>query len=220
MEQDPARFDIDDRFEGDGRSIRFMTPYHDQGEDWIDASYDGELRIYGRDSLFSQMNPSVMATPATSFEYTLQTKVSFAPVHYSQGAGVGLYYDNNNWLYARLCCSDDEKSCVLRVLQARLGARIEHKAHEVEVPSGTAEIRIDYSYGSATVLYRLEEQDSWVQLCDPFDVEYLSDEGVNGEPGEIGGFTALFNFIGAVDSFQHESYGSFSYYTVTNTSSR
>lgn len=220
VEQDPARFDIDDRFEGDGRSIRFMTPYHDQGEDWIDASYDGELRIYGRDSLFSQMNPSVMATPATSFEYTLQTKVSFAPVHYSQGAGVGLYYDNNNWLYARLCCSDDEKSCVLRVLQARLGARIEHKAHEVEVPSGTAEIRIDYSYGSATVLYRLEEQDSWVQLCDPFDVEYLSDEGVNGEPGEIGGFTALFNFIGAVDSFQHESYGSFSYYTVTNTSSR
>ena len=48
------------------------------------------------------------------------------------------------------------------------------------------------------------------------DVCYLSDEGVNGEPGEIGGFTALFNFIGSVDAHQHDSHGDFAYYQVKN----
>ncbi len=41
---------------------------------------------------------------------------------------------------------------------------------------------------------------------------------VNGMPGEIGGFTGLFNFIGAVDAHQHQSYADFAYYKVTNHS--
>ena len=45
---------------------------------------------------------------------------------------------------------------------------------------------------------------------------YLSDEGVNGEPGEIGGFTGLFNFIGAIDAHQHDSFAEFDYYFVKN----
>lgn len=216
VEQDFSRFDICDRFEGTGRSIRYMTPYHEQDDSWIDASHDGELRIYGRNSLFSQMTPSVMATPAQSFSYVVQTKVEFHPVHYSQSAGLGLYYDNNNWLFARLCLDGNERDVVLRVAQAKLGERIDHEFFQVSVPEGAAEIRIEYHFGTARVFYRTSEGATWTQVGKDFDVEYLSDEGVNGEPGEIGGFTALFNFIGAVDAYQHESFGTFSYYTVTN----
>lgn len=45
---------------------------------------------------------------------------------------------------------------------------------------------------------------------------YLSDEGVNGEKGEIGGFTGLFNFIASVDAYQRQSYADFDYYYVIN----
>ena len=48
------------------------------------------------------------------------------------------------------------------------------------------------------------------------DVTYLSDEGVNGESGEIGGFTGLFNFIGTVDAHQHDSFADFQFYKVVN----
>ena len=48
-------------------------------------------------------------------------------------------------------------------------------------------------------------------------MSYLSDEGVNGEVGEIGGFTGLFNFIGAVDAHQRKSFADFSYYHVKNS---
>ena len=216
IQQDLSRFDIDDHFEGAGRDLRYMTPYHDQSDEWVDASHDGELRIYGRNSLFSQMTPSVMATRATSFSYALQTKVEFHPVHYSQSAGAGLYYDNNNWLYARICQAGNERDTVLRVMTAKLGERFDYEFDEAPAPDGIAEIRIEYRFGTAKVLYRLPESDAWTQLGCDFDVDYLSDEGVNGEPGEIGGFTALFNFIGAVDAYQHESYGTFSYYTVKN----
>lgn len=64
--------------------------------------------------------------------------------------------------------------------------------------------------------YQLPEQKGWQPLGGPVNVDYLSDEGVNGEPGEIGGFTGLFNFMGAVDDHQHDSVATFNYYRVTN----
>lgn len=61
-----------------------------------------------------------------------------------------------------------------------------------------------------------KDADEYKDLLLDTDVDYISDEGVNGEPGEIGGFTGLFNFIGTVDSYQHESEAKFYKYKVTN----
>ena len=105
---------------------------------------------------------------------------------------------------------------MLRILQAKQGARSDYYFDEVPVPDNSAEIKLHYEFGQVTVFYRLNENDGWQQLGGQYDLAYLSDEGVNGEPGEIGGFTGLFNFIGAVDAYQHQSFGRFSYYTVKN----
>lgn len=215
VQQDLSSFDINDDFTNNEYDLRFMTPYHSQSNDWVKVT-DGNLRIYGRNSFFSQVSPSVMGTRATSLDYELQTKVTLKPDHYSETAGVGLYYDSNNWFYVRLCQSDDEQSIVLRILQAYQGKRKDYYFDEVLVPNDTAEIKIDYHFGNVTVWYRFNSTDTWQQLGGEFDLAYLSDEGVNGEPGEIGGFTGLFNFIGAVDAYQHQSFGEFEYYKVKN----
>lgn len=209
--------DVLEYFESSEYSKQFMTPYQAQTIDWVNTTERlGFLRIYGGDSFFSQVNPSIMATRATSFLYEIDTKVSFNPNHYSETAGVGLYYDSNNWVYLHITYSEITKGPILSVLQAKLGERKEIFQPIIEVPSGTLELKIIYNMGFAEMYYRLVDQEEWQLVMEKIDVTYLSDEGVNGEPGEIGGFTGLFNFIGSVDAHQRDSFADFQFYKVVN----
>lgn len=209
--------DVQEYFESSEYSNQFMTPYQAQTIEWVNTTErPGFLRIYGGDSFFSQVNPSIMATRATSFLYEIDTKVIFKPNHYSETAGVGLYYDSNNWVYLHITYSEITKGPVLSVLQAKLGERKEIFQPIIEVPSGTVELKIIYNMGFAEMYFRLVDQEEWQLVMEKIDVTYLSDEGVNGESGEIGGFTGLFNFIGTVDAHQHDSFADFQFYKVVN----
>lgn len=212
--QKPTENLLDD-FE-EGYALQFVTPYHEQDPSWVTTKErKGYLRIYGRDSLFSKVEPSIMATRATSFNYSVQTKLTFHPYHFSETAGLGLYYDSNNWLYAHLTYCERQQGTVLTILQAELGARKEFVDIRINIPNQSVELKICYNYGCAQLFYRLTADSDWIVLTEELDVKCLSDEGVNGEPGEIGGFTGLFNFIGAVDAKQHQTFADFDYYYVT-----
>lgn len=212
--------DIDADFTQATPDKHFMTPYRGQSADWVNTSErPGYLRIHGGNSFFSQVAPAIMATRTTSLDYQVQTTLAFQPTHYSQTAGLGLYYDSNNWLYACLCQADDSHGTILKVLQAKLGERLDHYQIAVEVPENTVQLRLTYLDGQATLTYQRPQDTDWLPLGTAFDVQYLSDEGVNGAPGEIGGFTGLFNFIGSVDAYQHQSFADFSTYRVTNHTS-
>lgn len=212
--RDAQKDDVYDGFSSGMLSKKFMTPYHQPDLSWVSVQR-GHLVLCGRESFFSQNDPSILATRATSFSYQLQTKLDFHPVHYSQTAGAGLYYDSNNWIYAYVGFSDKEDQRVISILQAKLGQRIAFDFDTVRIPDGAVpELRWQYHYGRAQAFYRLGEEAEWQAIADACDVSYLSDEGVNGEPGEIGGFTALFNFIGSVDAYQHDSQAKFFYYQV------
>lgn len=78
------------------------------------------------------------------------------------------------------------------------------------------QLKILYKFGVATVLTKKPEDDNWDTIVSDIDVTYLSDEGVNGEKGEIGGFTGLFNFLAVTDSHQRNSFEDFRYYEVIN----
>lgn len=210
-----SRFDILEDFSRNEYGKEFMTPYHQQNASWVRIR-NGHLEIEGRNSLFSQQEPSIMATRATSFAYEIQAELSFKPDHYSETAGIGLYYDSNNWLYAYIGLDDREENLVLSILQAKLGQRISYDFDKIQISREHLELKVVYDYGMAKVFYRLDSQEAWENIGGIIDVRYLSDEGVNGEPGEIGGFTGLFNFMGCVDAHQHDSYGEFYYYQVRN----
>lgn len=210
-----SRFDILEDFSRNEYGKEFMTPYHQQNASWV-RTRNGHLEIEGRNSLFSQQEPSIMATRATSFAYEIQAELSFKPDHYSETAGIGLYYDSNNWLYAYIGLDDREENLVLSILQAKLGQRISYDFDKIQISREHLELKVVYDYGMAKVFYRLDSQAVWENIGGTIDVRYLSDEGVNGEPGEIGGFTGLFNFMGCVDAHQHDSYGEFYYYQVRN----
>lgn len=210
-----SRFDILEDFSRNEYGKEFMTPYHQQNDSWVRIR-NGHLEIEGRNSLFSQQEPSIMATRATSFAYEIQAELSFKPDHYSETAGIGLYYDSNNWLYVYIGLDDREENLVLSILQAKLGQRISYDFDKIQISREHLELKVVYDYGMAKVFCRLDSQEAWENIGGIIDVRYLSDEGVNGEPGEIGGFTGLFNFMGCVDAHQHDSYGEFYYYQVRN----
>lgn len=217
VKQDLTINDIHEDFRNSTYDARFMTPYREQNQKWVTTQKNpGHLTITGGNSFFSKVNPAIMATRATSLNYTLTTKVAFIPAHYSQTAGLGLYYDSNNWLYLHLTQSANENGTVIKLLQAKLGNRLDDRFTEIPVPNNTAELQLTYINGTVSLAYRLTDQSSWQPFGTAIDVTYLSDEGVNGEPGEIGGFTGLFNFIGSVDAYQHQSHADFNYYTVVN----
>lgn len=208
------KWDIFDDFSSPNYAKEFMTPYHQQDPSWVKIN-NGRLVICGRGSLFSQYNSSILATRATSFAYYLQTKLDFRPEHYSQTAGIGLYYDADNWIYAHIRLNDSENCRIISILQAKLGQRLTFDFDNVLLPEeAMPELRWHYQNGRAQAFYRLDHKSAWQFIATPIDVSYLSDEGVNGEPGEIGGFTGMFNFIGSVDAYQHASQANFFYYQI------
>ena len=209
-----GRYDVYDDFATGTYSKKLMTPYHWQDASWAQVK-DGHLEIKGANSLFSQHKPSILASRATAFRYTVQAKLAFEPDHYSETAGIGLYYDSNNWLYAHIALDDREERKVLSLMQAKLGERIVFEFDTVPLTDMPVELKIEYDYGTANVFYRVNDA-AWTAWIEKIDVSYLSDEGVNGEPGEIGGFTGLFNFMGSVDAHQHDSHAEFYYYKVEN----
>lgn len=215
--QQPTAITIHEDF-STGISKHFMTPYHLATEEWVTTT-NGQLHLKGRDSLFSQVEPSILATRATSFDYEVETTLHFQPEHYAQTAGTGLYYDSNNWIYANVTYDESQQIPVLTLLQAQLGNRQEF--HSIRIPVGDrpVSVRFHYDDGYVQFFYRFAQEDAWTALSDVLDVRYLSDEGVNGEPGEIGGFTALFNFIASVDSYQRQSVAVFKQYSVTHQGS-
>ncbi|GAB2028081.1 family 43 glycosylhydrolase [Lactovum odontotermitis] len=209
-------WDIDDDF-SEEYDLRFMTPYREQNTSWVNTSErPGYLRIHGENSFFSQMNPSILATRATSMNYSVATKLEFKPGHYSETAGLGLYYDSNNWLYLHLTYSEENRNTILTILQAKLGQRIEFPYQKISIPEDDVKLKIIYKDGFVNLQYQREQDSDWMTFLENVDVTYLSDEGVNGEEGEIGGFTGLFNFIGSVDAHQRDSYADFDYYKVKN----
>lgn len=193
-----------------------MTPYSSQNKNWVTVTEQNKLRITGGNSLFSKFEPHILASRATSFNYTVETEAAFNPDHYSETAGLGLYYDSNNWLYLTINYEEESHQSYLTIVQAKLGERITYDQHRVPVVfADPTNLKIKYNNGFATLMYKFNDSE-WQVLQADIDVKYLSDEGVNGAPGEIGGFTGLFNFIGAVDAHQHNSFADFNYYHVIN----
>ncbi|MGQ2283411.1 family 43 glycosylhydrolase [Leuconostoc pseudomesenteroides] len=214
------RNDLIFNFDNNTIPQEFMTPYHFQDDSWVRVNKNSQnLRIYGGNSLFSKDKPNILATRAISFNYEIKTAIKFKPLHYSQSAGVGLYYDSNNWIYFNLFWSEEENRKKIRISQSKLSERIQYNYVESPVDSETIDVKVTYNDGKVSAYFKDKDNETFKTIQENIDVTYLSDEGVNGAPGEIGGFTGLFNFIGSVDAYQHESYADFEYYYVTSKES-
>jgi xylan 1,4-beta-xylosidase len=80
----------------------------------------GWLRIYGRESLSSLFEQSLLARRQTSFACQAQTRVEFHPTHFSQAAGLICWYDTETYYYLQLT-HDDRQGVVLQIVLSDKG---------------------------------------------------------------------------------------------------
>jgi len=72
-------------------------------ESWLSLkARPGWLRLRGRDSQHSLFNQSLVARRLQHFTATIETRLEFAPEHFTQGAGLICYYDTRTHFYLRV----------------------------------------------------------------------------------------------------------------------
>ncbi|GEP23923.1 glycoside hydrolase family 43 protein [Lentilactobacillus diolivorans] len=189
--------------------LHLMSPYGPRTEEWCSLKErSGWLRIHGRQSFFSQFQVSLLASRIDSFKSIVSTKVEFNPIHYSQSAGLTLYYDNSNWLFARLYHSETLNSTALAIMKGEKGNKDEYILDRVALPGGKAELKAEIDYGQVQFFYRTNENTEWRKLGDLIDISFMSDE-------QTGGFTGLMGGIGTWDAYRRQSFADFKYFKIT-----
>lgn len=101
--------------------------------DWADTSErPGFLRLRGRESPHSLFQQSILAQRIQSFHATAQCVLEFDPKHFSQCAGLIIYYDTRHHYYLRVT-HDEKLGKVVGVVQTDAGVYLEHTPCQIAI---------------------------------------------------------------------------------------
>ena len=108
-EDEPVRED----FNTDKLNIHFQTLRSPADESWLTLKErQGFLRLYGRGSLCSLFDQSLVARRQQAFCYTAGTVVEFEPENFKHMAGLVCYYNTENYYYLRITHDKTIGKCI------------------------------------------------------------------------------------------------------------
>jgi xylan 1,4-beta-xylosidase len=172
-----------------GLDRRFATLRGPATPNWMRTGPAG-LELVGRDSLFSIFDVSLMAARLEEFDADASTTVTFDPCHFSQSAGLVVYYDNRNFAYARITFDEVSKSRTLGLTIARGGDKFEFPLRERVLPD-RVKVGLAASIRRGAVEFRFGvDGGQWESLSAPLDISHLSDESAGGFTGTFVGLAA------------------------------
>lgn len=172
-----------------GVGVHFSVPRGPWNDSWSRVS-GGVLELTGRDSLHSRFDVSLVATRLRGFEAQASCTVAFEPTHFSQSAGLTVFYDHRNHLFARVSYSERVRGRTLSVVQAVTGTPMDEVLAEIPIPAGDVELRADLSNGRVQFSWRVADSE-FVEIGEPIDSSYMSDETVRGFTGQFVGMAAV-----------------------------
>ena len=194
-----------DDFSAPELALRYSTVRGRLSDDWerLDA---GRLHLRGRQALTSRFDVSLIATPLQAVTATITTTVEFDPTHFSQSAGLTLYYDENNHLYLRVYRSESLNARALGIDVVERGVRRELRSDRRAIGDGPVTLvavlvegRLQFRAG----LVGVEPTDVGPAL----DATILSDETAGGFTGTMVGITAR-------DAFRRELWAEFESFSI------
>lgn len=181
----PASLDVETDF-GDGLGPRFAVPRGPIDSSWLRTGADG-LTLRGRDSLHSHFDVSLVATRLTGFTARASTAVAFSPEHFSQHAGLSLFYDGAAHVSIRVGWSEGSRQKRIMLVRAHGGPSLDQVLAEAEAPLGEVELAVDIDAGTAQFSYRRSDQAGWTPLGESVLTDYMSDEARRGFTGQFVG---------------------------------
>ena len=131
--------------------------------------------------------------------------MDFQPDHFSQTAGLTLFYDNRNFSYLRITWDEVCQSRMLGVVHLRAGQKTEFPLAEIAIDDGEVTLRADIRLGGLQFSAKLGGQ--WVRIGPELDVTGLSDD-------VIGGFTGTFVGIACSDGLSRSRAATFGHFSL------
>jgi len=197
-------------FDGPTLPAEFQTLREPADPSWCTLSErPGWLRLYGRLSLFSNYEQSLVGRRVQHLSCEAGTLIDFSPRHYLQTAGLCAFYDDQNWFYLAVS-HDEEKGRVLRlvvndahILSEPLGA--------IAVPAGPLRLRARIEAPALRFSWSAEAGD-WNELDMELDASLLSDD-----VGERFRFTGAFFALCAQDHTNLRMPADFRYFRYSGT---
>jgi xylan 1,4-beta-xylosidase len=151
----------------------------------------GQLRLYGRESIGSLFEQTIVARRQQGHCFSASTCMEFEPAHFQQMAGLVCYYNSAKFHYFYVSRDDDGK--YLRVMSV-LPDQIVGDAFTppIAIESGRPiEMRVEVDYERLHFAYRIGGG-AWQWLPQSFDASILSDEAsAPGSPNFTGAFVGM-----------------------------
>ncbi|MBR0555436.1 glycoside hydrolase family 43 protein [Ciceribacter sp. L1K23] len=158
----------------------------------------GHLRLYGRESIGSWFEQSLVARRQESHCFRAETVLDFSPDTYQQVAGLTYYY--NRYKFHAIGVTLHEKlgrvvtilSCPGDYPESRLSFPI---GEGEAVTDGPVELAMEVSDNELRFYISENGRDEWRAIGPVLDAGVVSDEGGRGEHGSFtGAFTGMFAF--------------------------
>ncbi len=134
----------------------------------------GWLRLYGRRSLYSPFDQSLVGRRVQHFQCEAETLLEYNPTHYQQFAGLVAFYDDNSFYAVRITFDPDVESRVLRLTCSDHRTET-HPVPDVVLPQGPIRLRARLT-GTVLRFSWAAESGEWTELYADLDATVLSDE--------------------------------------------
>lgn len=179
-------------------------------------SFTGEaLRLYGRESIGSWFEQSLVARRQEDFDFRAETSLlSFNPSTYQQSAGLTLYYSRHKFHYLSLSW-DEAHGRVLTIMSCTgdwPDGRMEFPLDQpLPVPDGPLRLAAEVRGPFLQFFYGIDSSASWQPIGPTLDASVISDEGGRGAHGSFtGAFIGMLVFdtsgAGCPADFGHFDY--------------
>ncbi len=178
-------------FDEETLDINFQSLRVPITEDWCTLKERKSfLRLYGRESLSSKHNQSLIARRQQSFCYTAETCLEFEPVNFQQMAGLVCYYNTCNFYYLYVSREEDLGKSLL--LLSAQNWKFDYPINPIPIKYlERIYLRVEVNYEKMQFYYS-KDGANWNKVGPVLDASTLSDDFATRYPDPGWGFTGAF----------------------------
>jgi xylan 1,4-beta-xylosidase len=197
-------------FDGVDMPLDFQSLRIPIAEDWCTLKANpSHVRLYGRESLSSTHNQSLVGCRVQNFHVEVSMKLRFEPIHFQQMAGLVFYYNTAHYHYLYLSAVDNQK--VLNVITCDKGRMIE--PIEIPIPISSNEVILKGVLNGAELHFAFSNNEKWVPIGEVLDASILSDDYVLNDRGTYkAAFTGAFVAMCCQDLSGSKLFADFDYF--------